>query len=248
MAQVAMGLEETEQLPQFRNLRFEHPIVVPARKPVRIRIAALRRAPGKISLVVRCSTTSFQVDHFSAECVFTSDTATKEMPAALQNGHESLLLDPSRDLYGSILFHQGRFCRVEKYHLLQADRSVAELTPPLAVPWYARHIPAEFVLGDAASRDAAIHCIQACIPHKTVLPTGINRILPNRSWTHDRATVHAIERVRDGDNFTYDLWIRDAHGNTLEFWEGLHLRAVAAIESPRTWPLPLLVPYLERKL
>jgi enediyne polyketide synthase len=125
---------------------------------------------------------------------------------------------------------------------------VAELTSPVASSWYARHLPAEFVAGNPASRDAALHSIQACIPHKTILPVGVDRIVATAAWTFERATIQAIERVRDGDNFLYDLKIQNATGETCEFWEGLHLRAVASTEQKHPWPLPLLAPYLERKL
>jgi enediyne polyketide synthase len=60
--------------------------------------------------------------------------------------------------------------------------------------------------------------------------------------------VHAVERVSDGDNFVYDLRIEDANGRLCEQWEGLHLRAVAMIDARAGWPLPLLVPYLERRI
>ncbi|HKE30433.1 MAG TPA: KR domain-containing protein, partial [Candidatus Angelobacter sp.] len=246
MAQVAMALEETDQVPQFEHLRFDHPIVIPGSKSVRIRTAALRRRPGVVSVVIRCATTSFQVDHFSGECVFNKKVQAPEFPASMDKAE--LALDPSRDLYGRILFHQGRFRRVEKYVHLQAQRSVAELWPPAVSPWYARHLPSDFVAGDAASRDAALHSIQACIPHKTILPVGVERIIASAQWTYGKATVQAIERLRDGDNFIYDLKIQDACGQDCEYWQGLHLRAVARAHIPTCWPLPLLGPYMERKV
>jgi enediyne polyketide synthase len=247
MAQAAMALEETERLPELRQLRFEHPIVIPAGKSVKIRVAALRREPGKISVAIRCSSTGFQIDHFSGECAFNVNEPIKPFDHA-QPLAAPLALDFSRDLYGGILFHQGRFRRVEKYHLLRADMSIAELAPPAASPWYARHLPAEFAAGDPASRDAALHSIQACIPHKTILPVGVDRIVPSMGWTMGRSTIHAVERLRDGDDFIYDLEIRDEHGQTCERWEGLHLHAVAPTRSSRPLALPLLSPYLERML
>jgi len=246
MAQVAMALEGTDQVPQFENLRFDHPIVIPRNKSVKIRVGALRRRPGVISIVIRCSTTSFQVDHFSGECVFNKQMQSPEFPELIDKAE--LAFDPSRDLYGRILFHQGRFRRAEKYLHLQAQRSVAELCPPARSSWYARHLPSDFVAGDAASRDAALHSIQACIPHKTILPVGVDRIIASTQWTYGKATVQAIERFRDGDNFIYDLKIQDAHAQDCEYWQGLHLRAVAPTQTPTRWPLPLLGPYLGRKV
>jgi enediyne polyketide synthase len=67
-------------------------------------------------------------------------------------------------------------------------------------------------------------------------------------WTMGRSTIHAVERLRDGDDFIYDLEIRDEHGQTCERWEGLHLYAVAPTRSSRPLALPLLSPYLKRML
>ena len=251
MTQAAMALEGSADLPELHQLRFDHPLVVPRDRPVTMRVAALRQGPGVVTVAVRCSTTSFQVDHFSGECVFASarpappHTAHKEPPLPAAG---LLTLDPSIDLYGNALFHQGRFRRVAGYHLLHATRSMAELAPPVRSPWYARHLPSEFAMGDPASRDAAIHCLQACIPHKTVLPVGVGHVAATRAWTRDKATIHAVERARDGSDFLFDLWIRDREGRTCEKWESLHLRAVAPIGTAGPWPLPLLAPYLERKL
>ena len=246
MAQVAKALEQSELLPSFKSLRFDHPVVIPRNKPVTIRIATLRRQPGIISAAIRCSSTGFKVDHFTGECIFEKKVSADD-PLALQTDHQSLALDPQHDLYGRILFHRGRFARIEAYEFLHSDVSIARLNPPAASPWFARHLPQDLVMGDAASRDAVLHSIQACIPHKTILPIGIDRVTTYADWTHATARVHAVERSSDGDSFVYDLHIEDAEERLCEQWEGLHLRAVATIENKAAWPLPLLVPYLERK-
>jgi enediyne polyketide synthase len=250
MAQVAMALENSEQPPEFRELRFDHPIVVPKDKPVTVRVAVLRRAPGVVAAVVRCSSTGFQVEHFSGVCVFgerkPSGHSSNDSFAA--NSAPLLLLDPKRDLYGRILFHQGRFQRVEGYRLLHAAESIAQLAPAGDAPWFRRHLPPQLILGDAASRDAALHSIQGCIPHKTVLPVGIEQVLIYKDWTAGGAVVLASERLRDGDNFIYDLRVENARGELCEEWRGLELRAVAEIERKESWPIAVLTPYLERKL
>ena len=248
MAQAAKALEQTDRVPSFRNLRFARPIIVPQHQSATIRIAALRRRPGVVSVVIRCSNTGFQVDHFSGECVFEENQIeTIGLPTARMAGRD-IPLDPSRDLYGPILFQSGRFHRVEAYQLLKSDQSVARMCPPKQDQWFARHLSAELVLGDAASRDAALHSIQACIPHKTILPVGVDRITASTGWTHGVANVHAVERSCDGDNLVYDLRIENADGEICEQWEGLHLRAVSPIETHTPWPLALLAPYLERSV
>jgi len=60
--------------------------------------------------------------------------------------------------------------------------------------------------------------------------------------------VRAKERVRDGNDFTYDLEATDASGRVVERWTGLHLRAVEELASREAWPEALLGPYFERRL
>ena len=248
MAQTAKALEQTDRVPSFRNLRFARPIIVPRHQPVTIRIAAQRRRPGVVSAVIRCSNTGFQVDHFSGECVFEENQIEMIGSPAVRMADRDIPLDPSRDLYGPVLFQSGRFHRVEAYQLLKSDQSIARLSPPKQDGWFARHLSPELVIGDAASRDAALHSIQACIPHKTILPVGVDRITTGTDWTHGVAHVHSKERSCDGDNLVYDLRIENPDGEICEQWEGLHLRAVSAIETHTPWPLALLAPYLERSI
>jgi enediyne polyketide synthase len=231
----------------LRDLRFDHPIVIPRDREISLRVAALRREPGKIDVVIRSSSTGFQVDHFSGRCVFGGSSHALRPPSPATSKC-NLPLDPARDLYGRILFHRGRFCRVEGYESLHAERSTARLGPPTNAAWFARHLPQALVLGDPGARDAALHSIQASIPHKTILPLGVDSITGRAEWTSGASRVRAVERLRDGDNFIYDVSIEDAQGRTCETWEGLQLRAVAPIETDSPWPLPLLAPYVERKL
>lgn len=249
MAQVASALEDTKQSPKFHNLHFNRPIVVPPGKSIVLRVAAVRRQPGVMAVVVRSSTTSFHVDHFSGECIFGTDSIGETQSAVTEIKQRTILpLDPEGDIYGRILFHQGRFCRITAYHELQARRCVAGISGSAKQQWFARYLPDEMLLSDAASRDAVIHCVQACIPHKTVLPTGADSVLTGATWTTESAIVTAEEREHNGDDFIYDIKVEDSNGHICERWNGLRLHAVAPIETLHAWPAALLVPYLERRL
>ncbi len=247
IAQVAQVLEQSELLPGFHDLRFEHPIVIPPDRTVTVRLAALRRKPGLVSVAVRCSSTGFKIDHFSGDCVFGNNEMADRASTWPGTASNHALVD-GKSLYERILFHRGRFRRVEGYESLHSRKSIARLNGPSQSPWFARHLPSELVLGDSASRDAALHSIQACIPHRTILPVGIDRIVPGIEWTRGPSFVHGVERGSNGDNFTYDVSITDAAGKLCEQWFGLQLRAVAPIPTRDPWPPALLVPYLERKL
>jgi enediyne polyketide synthase len=114
--------------------------------------------------------------------------------------------------------------------------------------WFGRWLPSELVLGDPGARDAAIHGIQACLPHATLLPTGVDRIVTGRLAASEPLALSARERSRSGDEFVYDLEILDALGGVRERWEGLRLRAVQRIDPPESWRAALLAPYAERRL
>jgi enediyne polyketide synthase len=249
MAQVASALEETKQSPKFHNLRFNRPIIVPPGKSIVLRVAAVRRRPGVIAVAVRSSTTSFNVDHFIGECVYSAlSDGDMELTVGGLTQRQILPLVPGGDLYGRILFHQGRFRCITAYHELEAKRCVAGVSSSVKQQWFARYLPGDMLLGDAAMRDAVIHCVQACIPHKTVLPTGVDSVSMSATWTTQAAIVTAEEREHNGDDFIYDVKVEDANGQICERWSGLRLHAVAPIETQGAWPAALLAPYLERRL
>ena len=97
-------------------------------------------------------------------------------------------LDPKRDLYGRILFQGKTFQRIKRYEMLRARQCIAQITEGDAGDGLGEQHA--LVLGDPAGRDAAIHAIQACIPHITVLPVSIQRMeifrrtAPFPAWSH----------------------------------------------------------------
>lgn len=161
-----------------------------------------------------------------------------------------LALDPARDLYGELLFHTGRFRRLRGYRVLRAKECLAEIEVRNDA-WFGGYSSQDLVLGDPGVRDAAIHAIQACIPHRRLLPVGVERIAIEAGGL-TRATgfvlVHARERSHAGAEFAYDLEILSPAGQVLEHWQGLRLRVVEPLERCRPWPLALLGPHLERRL
>ncbi len=58
----------------------------------------------------------------------------------------------------------------------------------------------------------------------------------------------AKERSDQGDLLIYDLAVTDESGVVRERWEGLRLRVVQRDEPRGSWPVPLLGPYLERRI
>jgi enediyne polyketide synthase len=253
MAQISMALVGSTTPPDFESVELSRPITVASSANRGIRLAALVRGPGKVEVVLRSDETGFQADHFRAICRFDpSDQSVvaerSPLPlAASREATELLALVPREDLYGKILFHRGRFQRVEGYRELSATRCLADVSPDGHARWFGGYLPETLVLGDAAIRDAAIHAIQACIPHGTILPIGIDRVVTGQRPLTGPCSVRAQEREHIGDRFVYDLTITSPDGQC-ERWEGLRLQRVDQANPTARWAEPLLAPYLERRL
>ncbi len=251
MVQAAVALAGKPGPPVLEQVTFRRPIVVPPEGATTIRVAALVREPGLVEVVVRSAESAFQVDHFQAICRFAGDETTRAAShlASDAQGEEALLpLDPVGDLYGGLLFQEGRFRRLRGYRRLNATECIAEVAPTEEAPWFGRYLPPTIVLGDPGARDAAIHAIQACIPHARVLPISIERLAPATSTLSGPLLVEAWERLHEGDEFIYDLQIRGADGRVHECWKGLRLRRLGHAPPRGAWPVSLLGPYVERRL
>ncbi|MFL6262406.1 MAG: SDR family NAD(P)-dependent oxidoreductase [Thermoanaerobaculia bacterium] len=247
MAQAAMALAGTDELPVFEDVVFQRPVAVPPGRSTTIRVAALVREPGVVEVVLREASTGFAADHFRAVCRFgAADEARPRLLATFPAGG-TVALAPA-DLYGGVLFHQGRFRRLVGYRALRATECLAEISADGSTAWFGRYLPDRLVLGDPGARDAAIHGIQACIPHATLLPIGVERVVSRGLASDVPLLLAARERSRDGDEFVYDLELVTAEGELRERWEGLRLRAVDRIAPPEAWTAALLAPYVERRL
>ncbi len=245
MAQVFMALTETNAPPVFEQVTFERPVVVVEGASNTIRVAALVRAPGRVEIVLRSSETGFQANHFRAVCRVAD--ASQE-PARRTIGVTRVALEPAHDLYGTVLFHTGRFQRLRDYRTLRAMECSAEIVPDGTTKWFGRYLPGSLVLGDPGARDAAIHAVQACVPQITLLPVGVERITGSLNGQAGELFVHAEERERFTNGFIYDVELTDAQGCVRERWDRLHLRAISGTEFNGPWPEGLLTPYVERCL
>ena len=248
MAQTAIALAGEQRRPTFENVEFTRPIIVGSGGSV-LRAVALAGSGNRVEVALRTSDTGFSVNHFRAICSFES-----QRPTAVLHDDDSgriarpLPLDPTRDLYGQILFQGPRFQCLLHYTELTAQECAAQIAPGMPSDWFARYLPGTFALGHPGVRDAAIHAIQACIPHRRVLPVGADRIVIHAVDAPPPYTLRALERVREKNRFVYDLELRSPDGTVCETWQGLHLRDVEALPTPIPYPVPLFGPYLERCL
>jgi enediyne polyketide synthase len=247
MAQAGAVLAGAPGRPVFENMEFLRPIVVPPDGTTTIRVAALRRGDA-VDVAIRSSDTSFLADHFRATLRYGGDQSPSTERAMPTASSALLALDPATDLYGGIFFQGKRFQRVTGYRRLSATSCVADISALPGDGWFAAYLPAELQLGDPGARDAFMHGIQCCVPDATLLPAGVERLYAARlEAAGEQVTLHAAERARDGDTYTYDLDVRDSKGRLVERWEGLRLHAVRKTGGGGPWVPVLLGPYLERQ-
>jgi enediyne polyketide synthase len=248
MAQAASVLVRFKGGFTVEQAKFMHPINADDEGRIRIRIAALAQDDGRVDVALLSGSTGYNVEHFRAS--FSAFRRSPVQPRAEPNGDcygaEVVDLLPERDLYGRLLFHGPRFHRINHYSKLRARQCVADIDGTRS-SLFGDFFSQDLVLGDPIVRDAAIHAVQACIPHAQVLPVAVSRIeieVPH----HDigRRVVHAWERHRDGGTFTYDLEVIAVDGTVCERWLGLVLQAVGRLPVFADSCHALLGVYLER--
>jgi enediyne polyketide synthase len=248
MAQVAAAATGYGSAPAFAEVEFRRPITLPLEGARKIRLAALVEDPLTVSVVIRSEETGFQADHFSARCrLEPSELGASSLRAALGESERMLPLDPTADLYGPILFHGPRFHRLCGYRQLSARSCVAVVKVSPETVWFGEYSPSRLILGDPGARDAFVHALQACIPHRRVLPVSVERLV-TRGCPEGMVSVYAKERCCTAESYTYDIEVCDQTGSVCERWEGLTLRVASEIPPPAAWPEPLLPPYLERRV
>lgn len=249
MAQAADGARSGTAAPVFRDVRFESALVVAAGESTTVRVAALSGdagEPGRVA--VRSERTGFAVEHASAHWRPSDDAPGGVTAGDLpEPDADPVPLDAS-ELYGTLLFQRGRFARLRRYLRLTATACVAEIDAGPAAGWFGGFLPQELVRGDPGARDAALHALQACIPHARVIPVGVDSIRPASAGGPGPWLVRARERSREGAELTWDLALVDAAGRVVERWDGLRLREVGPAGPAEPWPEPLLATYLERHL
>ncbi len=250
---------------QFKNISFRQAIVIPEGEAgLTLRIAALRQENGEIQFALRCSSSHFQSNHIEASCfvqpaasdsIALQNLSAHGVPQELQDmlkQHVQTALPPlsgdsAHALYQHLLFQRGRFKRIQAYCLIEARRCLANLSSTPDASWFAPELCTNLLLGDAGVRDAALHGIQACIPHKIVIPISVASIT-STTLAAPAYQLLAYELADLGDELVYDMFILDQHGVALEYWQQLRLRVVGAPQQLRLSAAPLLISYLERQL
>ncbi|MDL4776724.1 type I polyketide synthase [Actinomadura xylanilytica] len=217
--------------------RFDRPVIVPEEGARTLRVCALAEEGGGVRIVLRSDETDFAVDHFSGTVTGAGE------PPKVPRRHGGVPPHDGRTLYGPTFFHGPCFQRLLRYEHLDATSCTALLSGDRPEG------PAGAVLGDVARNDASVHVLQACVPHRRLLPVGCDHFAVHGD--HDGGgglVLDAVERSHDGDDYTYDVVLGDGAGEPLLSWTGLRLRDTGPLQlAPRLEPV-LVGPYLQGSL
>lgn len=239
MAQAASAVAG-RPLYEARDIAWARPVTVPEEGPRTVRVCALHRGE-RVEAVLRSDEDDFCVDHFRAVFPLAAPSPDGERPWPAGSG-EALGAD---ELYGPLYFHTGRFRRVRSLTAPSARACLATLSAGQPAPWFPAPLAAP-LLGDPSANDTTLHALQACVPHRRLLPVAAESLTI-------RPEGGPVTRVRgeelgaaDGE-YTWDAEGLDATGGVVVRWRGLRLKDVGPLpRGERPWPAPLLAVLLER--
>ncbi len=269
MAQAASVLAG-RPLRQLAGGRMDAPVVLlPGDQETTLRICALRRADA-VETVLRCAGSGFQVGHFRA--LFPLQPAappardSPEPAVAPRSGQEERserlgltvasaggLVDGT-DLYGPVFFQAGPFRRVAFLPELTSRSCSALIRGADDRPWFSRaelKAPADptsgtdeaLVLGSPGLNDAVMHMLQACAPHRRMLPAGFEALTV--SGTQVRGAVQVRAERQAGPGSGWQVTAVNAAGHTVLAGSGMQLRDAGPLEPSAPWHPTLLAAALE---
>ncbi|MTJ81254.1 MAG: SDR family NAD(P)-dependent oxidoreductase [Telmatospirillum sp.] len=238
----------------FRALSFPKAIVL-ARDAdptttVTLRLVALAGEDGTLAMAIRCSATNFQMNHVEARCTMEPRSpAAEDGKTEVRGTGPGLPGTPEIALYRRPLFQKGRFRTVAGYDRIEARRCSGRLSPADDRPWFSTPFPPVCLLGSAGIRDGALHSVQACMPHRILIPVRAAAVRPGLPAAGSAPRFFVAEEVEDrGDEMVYDLTLLDADGRPVEWWTEVTYRVVANAPAPCIDAVPLMVPFLERAI
>ncbi|MGX0966082.1 enediyne polyketide synthase [Bradyrhizobium japonicum] len=222
MAQVTSVVMPLEDRISITDVAFARAVDV-GESGIRIRIAALRTGGSTTEAVLYAAD-----DHFTAPCMRATFTNADVSPVSVQAAapEYAFVAEP---LYGPLFFGGERFRRVKQLKLASSRRINAELRCQSEPKWFGSYEPQNCVLWDPGSADAALHVLQAAVPHKRVLPVMIERIDVDRT-TETPCGVRAVEWRGSADCYVFDIALVDAKGRSCCRWTHAAFRTVAHVD------------------
>ena len=185
MAEAAAALAG-QPLRQLTGVSMAAPVVLPAgagEAHELIRICALREG-GSVTAVLRCEESGFATDHFKATFRVAEDASSTAAPslAGLPELDEMPASDAGivdgTELYGTTFYQSGRFRHVALLPEVTAASCRALVRGEDGQHWFGGPGAdgSDLVLGSPGLNDASWHVLQACVPHRRLLPAGCESV------------------------------------------------------------------------
>lgn len=229
----------------IEELTAHEPISIAPGQRVILRTMALVLGNGCVRTEIRCDLTGFNVSHFSARFAFDTPSAERRQLAVLQP--MDAIVGADDVLYRGLCFHGPRFQRIERIAQPRALTCFARTRRADTTAWFSTLMPHHFLLGDAGARDAALHVLQTCVPHDTVLPVKVGLIRPGKLRSETEYDISARQVAQDGKAYRFDIEISDSTGAVVEEWRDVLLqKSATAMSSPLTLPVAVMPAMLER--
>jgi enediyne polyketide synthase len=254
------------------------PVVIPAGSDdahALVRICALRDG-ASVTAVLRCAESGFATDHFRAtfHSAETARTLAASRAAHLPDldevpASDSGIVDGT-ELYEALCFQSGPFRRAALLPEVTSRSCRALVRGGDAAPWFGYLdgvSDASLILGSPGLADATWHVLQACVPHRRLLPSGCDAVTFSGRVADGAVEVRAVQTgaaairalavpeqrsatsaARPGPEYVWDVEAVDAAGRPLVTWRGLRLADAGPLRRDAPWPPSLLSAYLERSL
>src|SRR5260370_39208994 len=118
------------------------------------------------------------------------------------------------ELYGPICFQSGRFRRAALLPEVPSRSCRALVRGGDGQPWFgdtADGTDAALTLGSPGLNDATWHVLQACVPHRRILPAGCEAVMFS-GWEADGAVEIRAAEIRAGDNRAAEIRVKSLRG------------------------------------
>lgn len=244
MAQAVAFIDGTAPSWSMSNVQFRSPLRIDERDGITMRIAALQD-DDRTEVALRDNSDGFVSDRFVADVARDPGPARSVDPA--QPPPDATNMPSPHPFYDTLLFHGPRFHRLIGYETLSAFRLSAWIRANDAASWFSEFYGQDLMLGDPGAHDATLHTLLACLPHRTAIPIGVERM---NLWHKPNGILRVLAReiLHTADSFVFDVELADPTGMVVAEWRGLQLRALGPVHWPDGMPRRLVGPWLSRRL